>query len=67
MADLVEMTITLTDAPDDKERAVITDGLRTIMRRRQQARMRARLSSSSAIPEQRKSSAACWAARTLAS
>jgi GNAT superfamily N-acetyltransferase len=29
VADLVETTITLTDAPDDKQRAVIMDGLRT--------------------------------------
>ena len=28
MADRAETTITLTDAPDDEERAVITDGLR---------------------------------------
>jgi GNAT superfamily N-acetyltransferase len=28
VADLVETTITLTDAPDDKQRAVIMDGLR---------------------------------------
>jgi hypothetical protein len=29
VADLVETTITLTDAPDDKQRAVMMDGLRT--------------------------------------
>ena len=67
MANRAETTITLTDAPDDDERTVITDGLRAYNERRREVRTDVRSPSSSAILKQRWSAAAYWAARTSAS
>ena len=66
MANRAETTITLTDAPDDDERTVITDGLRAY-NETQAGASDVRSPSSSAILKQRWSPAAYWAARISAS
>src|SRR5882724_7889978 len=49
VANRAETTITLTDAPDDDERTVITDGLRAYNERRREVRTDVRSPSLSAI------------------
>lgn len=62
MANHAETAITLTDAPDDDEQAVITNGLRAYNERRREVGTRVRSLSSFATTKQIKSSVACWAA-----
>jgi hypothetical protein len=67
VADLAETVITLSDTPNDEERAVIMDGLRAYNEAQAGSSDTRPLVLLVRDPETKKLPAACWAARTSAS